>query len=254
MPLKALTTAAVTALALLGTAGAGATDVTALSPAERDAFRAEVRDYLLEHPEVLLEAIRVLESRQQAAETAGEQALIADNAKALFEDGHSFVAGNPEGDVTLVEFFDYRCGFCRRAHPEVAELLTSDGNIRLIAKEFPILGEDSVASARLAIATLRIAGPEAYRALHDALMTLRGPVDARRGAHLLEELGHDPAPILAEMESEAVSGVIAENRALAQRLGISGTPTFVLGDKMLRGYMPLEQMRELVAETRERSG
>lgn len=252
--MKALLTAVVTAVALLGATGAGASDVTALSKAERDAFRAEVRAYLLEHPEVLLEAIQVLETRKQAAEAAGEEALITANADALFADGYSFVAGNPEGDVTLVEFFDYRCGFCRRAHPEVAELLASDGNIRLVAKEFPILGEDSVAASRLAIATLRVAGPEVYEALHDELMTLPGPVDARSGARVLERLGHDPEPILAEMETEAVSRVIAENHALAQRLGISGTPTFVLGDRMLRGYMTLEQMREIVADTRERSG
>lgn len=252
--MKALIAAAVTALALTGATGAGASDVTALSGAERDAFRAEVRAYLLENPEVLLEAIQVLETRQQAAEAAGEEALIAANAEALFDDGHSFVAGNPEGDVTLVEFFDYRCGFCRRAHPEVAELLERDGNIRLVAKEFPILGEESVAAARLAIATLRIAGPEAYAALHDELMTLRGPLDARSGARVLERLGHDPAPILAAMESEAVSQVIASNHALAQRLGISGTPSFVLGDRLLRGYMTLEQMREVVAEAREGSG
>jgi len=252
--MKALIAAAATAVTLLGATGAGASDITALSPVEREALRAEMRAYLLENPEVLLEAIQVLETRQQVAEAAGEQALIAANAAELFEDGHSFVAGNPEGDVTLVEFFDYRCGFCRRAHPEVAELLQSDGNIRLVAKEFPILGEDSVAASRLAIATLRVAGPEAYEALHDELMTMRGPVDARSGARVLQRLGHDPEPVLAEMETEAVSTIIAQNHALAQRLGISGTPTFVLGDRMLRGYMSLDQMRAVVAETREGSG
>lgn len=231
---------------------AGALDLGNMSGPEREAFRAEVRAYLLEHPDVLIEAIGVLEARQQAAQAAGEEAMLAASAEALYDDGHSFVGGNPEGDVTLVEFLDYRCGFCRRAHPEVTELLARDGNIRWVVKEFPILGEESVIAARAAIATLRVAGPEAYARLHDTLMTHRGAMTEDAVLALVERQGLDADAIRAGMATPEVDRAIAENHALAQRLGISGTPSFVLGDRMLRGYMPLAEMQAEVAQLRER--
>ncbi len=231
---------------------AAALDLRDMSGPEREAFRAEVRAYLLEHPDVLIEAIGVLEARQQAAQAAGEEAMIAASARALFEDGHSFVGGNPEGDVTLVEFLDYRCGFCRRAHPEVTELLARDGNIRWVVKEFPILGEESVVAARAAIATLRAAGPEAYATLHDALMTHRGAMTEDAVLRLAADQGLDAATIRAGMAAPEVERAIADNHALAQRLGISGTPSFVLGDRLLRGYLPLAEMQAEVAALRDR--
>lgn len=232
---------------------AGASDLDALSDAERAAFGAEVRRYLLENPEVLVEAIAVLERRQQQAQAVGEETMIATNAEALFDDGHSYVGGNPDGDVTLVEFLDYRCGFCRRAHPEVAELLAQDGGIRWVVKEFPILGEESTIAARAAMATLRVAGPEAYDRLHDALMTHRGPMSRAAVLRVITGEGIDAAAVAAEMDSAEVDRAIAENHALAQRLGISGTPSFVLGDRLLRGYMPLDEMQAQVAALRERA-
>ncbi|MEN8840679.1 MAG: thioredoxin domain-containing protein, partial [Octadecabacter sp.] len=129
-----------------------------MTEAERTEFRAEVRAYLLENPEVLMEAIAVLETRQAQAEVLRDDQLVAMNMNALLDDGFSYVGGNPDGDITIIEFTDYRCGFCRRAHPEVAELLESDGNIRMITKEFPILGEQSVVASQFAVATKIVAG------------------------------------------------------------------------------------------------
>ncbi|MEC9311738.1 MAG: thioredoxin domain-containing protein, partial [Pseudomonadota bacterium] len=143
---------AATALALLG-APAQALDLSNMSATEREAFGAQVREYLMENPEVILEAVNLLEQRQAAAEATRDQALVADNLQELENDGYSWVGGNPEGDITLVEFMDYRCGYCRRAAREVAELLAKDGNIRWVVKEFPILGEASVLSSRFAVAT-----------------------------------------------------------------------------------------------------
>ena len=193
----------------------------------------------------------MLEQRQAEAQAQGDVDLVRVNAEAIFEDDHSWVGGNPEGDITLVEFTDYRCSFCRRAHPEVEQLLEADGNIRFILKEFPILGEESVLSSRFAIAVKQIAGDEAYKAAHDALISYRGNITPEALERIAGDLDLDAAAIMAQMTSEEVTQVIAANHALAGRLQISGTPTFILGDQMLRGYMPLADMQALVAQTRQ---
>ncbi|MCF6443653.1 DsbA family protein [Nereida sp. MMG025] len=223
---------------------------TALSGAEQDAFRSEVRAYLMDNPEVLMEAIGVLEARQAEQQAAGDVEMLRVNADDLYNDPNSWIGGNPDGDITIVEFLDYRCGYCRRAHGEVNELLTSDGNIRLIVKEFPILGEASLRSSQFAVAVKLAAGDEAYKAAHDALIDLRpDPSDAVL-AQLAATLGLDGEAIIADMTGDAVQKVIAENLALGQRLSINGTPTFVMGDQMVRGYLPLEGMQQVVAEER----
>lgn len=221
-----------------------------MSDEERADFRAEVRAYLLENPEVLMEAIAVLENRQAQAEAARDEQLAAVNAEALFNDGFSYVGGNPDGDFTIVEFIDYRCGFCRRAHPEVAELVASDGNIRIITKEFPILGEQSVLASQFAVATKIVAGDEAYKQVSDALIALRSDVTAQSLSSLAQAFDLDGDAIMAEMESPAVQAVLANNRALGQRMQISGTPTFVFGEELVRGYVDLNQMRQIVEQER----
>ncbi len=252
MPVRALLPALLLAAAI--PAAAPAFDLAAMTPEEREAFRAEVRSYLIENPEVLVEAINILEARKREVQAAADTSLIDLHAAAIFEDGHSWVGGNPDGDITLVEFMDYRCGYCRQAFAEVAELLDTDGNIRFIVKEFPILGEESLMAARFAIATLQLHGDEDYEAVHDALMTMRADVTPDSLTRLAETLGLDPAPILARMEAPEVAAVIEANRSLAQQLAISGTPTFVLDDRMLRGYAPLATMQDLVAAARDNAG
>ncbi len=235
---------------LLSCASAGALDLDAMSEAEREAFGSAVREYLLENPEVLMEAIGILEARQAEDQAAAEEQMVAANAEAIFEDGHSFIGGNPEGDLTLVEFIDYRCSFCRRAHPEVAELITSDGNIRKIIKEFPILGDESVEASRFAISVLQVEGPEAYKEINDTLIEHRGAFSRQALGRIARRAGLDEDAILARMDSEEVTEVIRKNHALAQTLDITGTPTFVFGDQMVRGYLPLDAMRTVVAEQR----
>lgn len=217
---------------------------------DRAAFGEQVRAYLLENPEILVEMLALLEERQQAGAAAGEEAAIADNAAALFDDGFSWVGGNPEGSVTIVEFSDYQCGFCRRAHPEVQELVQSDGDIRLIVKEMPILGPGSDLAARAAVAALMEEGDDAYARLNDALMTLEGPVTEESLDRALRDADLDIDAIRERMEDPEIARRLDETGALAQELGISGTPTFVFGDRMLRGYVPMDGMRELVAELR----
>ena len=242
-------TPAVMALALLA-APARALDLTDMTAAEREAFRSEVRAYLLDNPEIIMEAVNLLEQRQAEAEATADGDMIADNAAAIFDDGYSWVGGNPEGDITIVEFMDYRCGYCRKAAPEVEALLKSDGNIKLIVKEFPILGEASVAASRFAVATKQIAGDEAYAQVHEALIAFKGDIDGVGLRRLGDGLGLDSDAILARMDSDEVTRVLAETYALAQRLNISGTPTFVLADEMLRGYLPADQLAAIVADKR----
>ncbi|MCV2864225.1 DsbA family protein [Albidovulum sediminicola] len=226
-------------------------DITAMSDAEREAFGNEVRGYLLAHPEVLVEVINELEQRNAQAQANGDKALIAANAKDIFDDGWSFVAGNPEGDITVVEFLDYRCGYCRKAHGAVSDLITSDGNIRFIVKEYPILGEQSVLASRFAIAARMVAGDEAYAKISAGFYeTFRGDVTDAALRNFAEDLGIDAEAVAARMNDPEVTKIIEDNHLLAQRLQISGTPSFVIGDQLLRGYAPLEAMQGIVAEER----
>ncbi|SMY07898.1 DsbA family protein [Flavimaricola marinus] len=237
-------------LALALGSSAAATDLASMTDEERATFRAEIRAYLLENPEVLMEAIGVLEQREQQAQANADVDLARAYQDALFNDGFSYVGGNPEGDVTIVEFMDYRCGYCKRAFPEVEELISADGNVRFIIKEFPILGEQSVLAAQFAIATQQVDGDEAYKLVHDALMTFRGDITLDSLSRLGEAYDLDSDSIIAEMNSDAVNGIIATNRQLANQMQISGTPTFVFDDQMLRGYVPLDQMELILAEVR----
>lgn len=240
--------AAATALAL--TLPAQAMDLTELTDAERAQFRAEVRSYLLDNPEVIMEAVELLQNREAEAQANAEQSLISDNADAIFNDGYSYVGGNPEGDITLVEFLDYKCGYCKRAHPEVEKLLKTDGNIKLIVKEFPILGAESMLASRYVVAAKQVVGGDSYKALGDALMAYNGEVTLPALRRLATTFGLDSDAIEAKMDSDEVTAEIAKTRALADRLRISGTPTFVLEDEMLRGYLPYDQMMALVKEKR----
>lgn len=242
---------ATAALLIAGAAApAQAFDLTQMTDAERAAFRAEVRSYLMDNPEVILEAYQVYEQRQAAAQAAVEEQMLAAYAGQIFNDPNSWVGGNPDGDIVLVEFMDYRCGYCRKAHDEVKQLLETDGNIRFIVKEFPILGDQSVLASRYAIASRIVGGDEAYDKVHDTLMTLKGNISEKALVRMADKLGLDGQAILARINDPLVNQIIGENHQLASALQITGTPTFVLGNELLRGYVPLENMMELVAEAR----
>lgn len=247
-----------TALSLGLSAGfflpASAEGLTDMSEAERTAFRAEVRAYLLENPEVLVEVMDALESREQVAAMARDKEMLAQQSDAIFNDAASWVGGNPDGDITVVEFIDYRCGYCRKAWQEVDELVELDGNIRFVLKEFPILGEQSVLASRFAIAVLQLHGNEAYKQAHDALLSLRADATPDALARVATDLGLEPQPILDRMTAPEVTKVIEDNHKLAQIMDISGTPTFVVGGTMVRGYVPLDAMQQIVEEQRANAG
>ncbi|MFT4150092.1 MAG: DsbA family protein [Paracoccaceae bacterium] len=217
-----------------------------MTDAERQAFRAEVRQYLLDNPDVLVEAMNELQSREDKAAANRDLQMLSDNKDAIYNSAADWVGGNPQGDITVVEFMDYRCGYCRKAFEETEELVKSDGNIRFVIKEFPILGEGSLVSSKFAIAVRMLHGDEAYKRAHDALITLKGDATPAAMTALAGDLGLDPATILAKMEAPEVMKVIEANHALASTMEINGTPTFVVDKTMVRGYVPLDGMRKIV--------
>ncbi|WP_039019573.1 DsbA family protein [Halocynthiibacter namhaensis] len=230
---------------------AGALDLATMTDAERADFGEAVREYLLENPQVIMDAVAILQEREQQQEAAQDVDLIAANLDALHNDGFSWQGGNPDGDITVVEFLDYRCGYCKRAHPEVKAMIEADPNIRLIVKEYPILGDESVLASRFAIAVKQLHGDEAYQNVSDAMMAMRGAVNEASLTRIASEFGHDMAAIAVQMESEDVATAIRDTRLLGQRMQISGTPSFVIGDHMLRGYLPLDGMQQIVADQRD---
>ncbi|KPQ08104.1 MAG: Protein-disulfide isomerase [Rhodobacteraceae bacterium HLUCCA12] len=221
----------------------------------RAALRAEIRDYLMAHPEVIFEAVAEFERRNVEQQADMDATLVEINADDIFDDGYSWVGGNPDGDITLVEFMDYRCSFCRRAFPQMMDFAESDGNVRLVVKEFPILGPESETMSRFAVAVHQLGGDETYFAAHERLMSWEGEVRDSALGGLASELGLDAEAVLERMDTAAVSEIISSNRALAQRLQISGTPSFVMGTadgnaEMLRGFLPAEELHNLASQLR----
>lgn len=238
-------------------AGAAAAMLT-FSPVLADEFTGAqkneldeiIRSYILENPEVIVEAMQVLEQRQQQAQRTADADLVARFSGRLLDDGFSFVGGNPDGDVTVVEFLDYRCGYCKQAHDGVQALVASDSNIRYVVKEFPILGPDSTYAARAAMASLA-QGPELYAAFNDAMMRHQGELGARAVMGIAESVGIDGDQLQAEMDSPQIAERIRATYGLAREMGINGTPAFVIGDEIVRGYVPYDNLRELVEVARE---
>ena len=220
-----------------------------LDDAARAEINAMIRDYILDNPEVIVEAMQVLEQRQKAAEAGRDAEMIAANSGAIYEDGFSHVGGAPDGDVTVVEFLDYRCPYCKRAHESVAELLAADAKVRLITKEFPILGPDSTYASRAAMAA-KMQGDAIYEAFGDAMMAHQGELNERAVLRLAEEAGADIERLKADMEKPEIAENIRKTYALARQLGISGTPGFIIGERIVRGFVPADALRDLVAEAR----
>lgn len=228
--------------------------IQAPSPAhalsERDKAQVEqiVRDYLKNNPKVLQEMIDRLQAvNAREAAIDAEKKIIANKLGVLGADA-AMVAGNPNGDVTVVEFFDYRCGYCRLAQPSIAKLLKEDPNVRLVLKEYPLLGPQSLTAARAAIASAR---QGKYVEFHMALMALEESLTDEVLYRVAGEVGLDVAKLKQDMKDEAIDDVIAENHALADKLGIEGTPNFIVGTQLLQGMVPYETLTDAIAKARK---
>lgn len=211
------------------------------------ALKALILDTIRDNPQIVMEAIEILQAREAEAQAvASAQALQAQRA-ALENDPNAPVMGNPDGDVTIVEFFDYNCGFCRRVFPTVKELVEGDGNIRVVMREWPILGEESVFAARAALASRK---QGKYAAFHDALMANQGRASQANVLSIADDLGMDIDQLRADMAGPEVDAHIEASRQLTQSLGLNGTPAFVFGDQLIPGAIDLNQMKQLVASLR----
>lgn len=204
----------------------GAIQMAEMSESERQEVEAIIRDYLLANPEVVRDAIYALQLKEEQEAKEAQISTIVGQAERLFSSPIDVVLGNPDGDVTLVEFFDYNCGYCRRAQADMQRLLDSDPNLRVVLKEFPILGPGSFEAAQVAMALL-LTDRDNYHAFHDALLVEPGQVDGDRALALAEEMGFDVAVLEAKSNSEEVRAAITESHELAQLLQLTGTPSYV---------------------------
>lgn len=219
------------------------------SPAEREAIGSIVRDYLLDNPEVLEEAFTALQERRDAEERANRVAAVAENRDRLVDSAFQAEIGNPEGDVTVVEFFDYNCGYCRRAMEDILRLVEADDDVRVVFKEFPVLGESSIEAAQVSIAVNEVA-PEAYEEFHVRLMETDEPANARLALALVDEMGLPRAEIEAAMTAPVVQKTVEETYELANALGLTGTPSFVIGDEVIFGAVGYDTLVASVNEAR----
>lgn len=217
-------------------------------PLDRAAVEQIVREYILANPEIILEAVQELDKReQQASEQAKADALKANRDK-LVASATSPVGGNPKGDVTLVEFFDYNCGYCKKAHPERVDAVKADGKVRVVYKEFPILAPSSEEAAKAALAAAR---QGKYEAMHNALMANSGRLDSAAIDAAAKAAGVDVAKMRKDMGEPSITKEIEDNKALAAALGIRGTPGFVVGDTVIPGAIEKDQFTLIFATARD---
>jgi protein-disulfide isomerase len=202
---------------------------------------------ILENPQIVMDAVAILREREAEAQAANAAETLQTQRAVLERDENAPVLGNPDGDVTVVEFFDYNCPYCRRAKPVIEGLVAADDNVRIVFREFPILGDQSVYAARAALASRN---QDLYEEFHWALMALSGRVTETAVLSVAEEVGLDLDQLKADMESPAVAEHIETSLSLAQSLGITGTPSFVVGDTILPGLVDQARLEELVTQTR----
>ncbi|HET7848020.1 MAG TPA: DsbA family protein [Pseudolabrys sp.] len=235
--------------AILALPAAPAAVAEEFSKTQRSAIESIVREYLISHPEVLQEAMVELEKRQTAAAAAKHQAAVKEHAKALFSSPRQVVLGNPKGNVTFVEFFDYNCGYCKHAMADMLDLLQTDPNLKVVLKEFPVLGPGSVEAAQVAVA-VRMQAPDKYLEFHKKLLGGRGAADKARALAVAKDVGLDMAQLEKDMKSPEVKKTLEEDFKLADALGLNGTPSYVIGKDVVVGAVGLAALKEKISTAR----
>ncbi len=223
---------------------------SSFSDQQKSEVRNTVREYLLENPDVIVEALEVLQARQQRAERQQSSGALADHRDALENSRRDPFIGNPEASVTVVEFFDYQCPYCKRMAQDLVALAAEDSDLRIVFKEFPVFGNESTLATRAALAAAR---QGKYQEFHLAIMGLRGAPSENAVFRLADRMGLDLDRLRADMQSEDVEATIQANYGLARQIGVRGTPAFIVGDELIPGAMSLEAMRELIARKRRDS-
>ena len=248
--LRALTLLAATMLLALPAATPARAQT--FSADQRQEIEGIVKNYLLQHPEVMQDVMAELEKRQKAAETEKNRAAVADHNATIFNSPHQVVLGNPQGNVTMVEFFDYNCGYCKHAMSDMFTLLKTDPNLKFVLKEFPVLGEGSVEAAHVAVAArMQDATGKKYIEFHQKLLGGRGQADKARALAVAKEVGFDMARIEKDMASDEVKKTIDENLKLADLIGVNGTPSYVVGEEVVVGAVGLDALKEKIAAERK---
>jgi len=223
---------------------------SAISDADRPAIEAIIKDYLLKNPEVLRDAIRELERRMKAADDQRRTEALKESRGLLENSPRGVVVGNPKGDVVLVEFFDYNCSYCKRALPDMFNLMKADPKLKMVMKEFPVLGKSSVDAARVSIA-VRMQDPGKYLEFHRKLLGGRGEATYERALATAKEVGLDMARIEADLKSPEINATLEESAELSERLAISGTPTYVLGDEVVPGAIGFAALKTKIDAVRK---
>ncbi|MFT5489349.1 MAG: protein-disulfide isomerase [Paracoccaceae bacterium] len=234
------------ALVTVASAQEKAVKADPLPPELRSAFEGVVRDYILKNPALIREAMQLLQAREEAEKQAAATAALKQYRGELLQNANSPVGGNPEGDITVVEFFDYNCGYCKRVAPTMAAVVKNDPNVRVVYKEFAILGPQSIVAARAALAAKR---QGKYHEFHVALMSA-DQADENSVAATARSLGLDYAKLVKDMEDPAISEQLERNYRLATAIGINGTPAFVIGDRLVPGAVDEAAMMEIIADER----
>jgi protein-disulfide isomerase len=249
MPSFRLLVPALLALALCGAPPAASAQ--SFSDVQRGDIETIVRNYLLAHPEVLEEAMTELSKRQAAAETEKHEASVAKNAETIFNSPRGVTLGNKEGDVTFVEFFDYNCGYCKRAMTDMLDLMKADPKLKVVLKEFPVLSQGSVEAAQVAVAVrMQDASGKKYLDFHQKLLGGRGPADKARAMAAAKEAGLDMGKIEKDLASPEVRATLEENLKLAEAMGMNGTPSYVIGKQVVIGAVGLDNLKEKIGIAR----
>ena len=222
----------------------------AADPLTKEQVEQIVREYLMKNPDVIMESLRAAQAKQREMQREQQQQALTQHREELLRDKASPVGGDVAGDVTVVEFFDYACPHCKAATRQVKQLLRDDPKIRFVYKEFPVLGEASVLAARAALAAQ---AQGKYLAFHDAMMAQTGQLTDEVIFRVAGQVGLDVTRLKADMESAPVTEALQKNRALAQALGVNGTPAFVVGDELAPGAVPVARLKEMVAKARQGS-
>jgi len=222
------------------------------SPDQRHEIENIIKDYLMAHPQVLQDVINELDKQQKQAAAEKARTAIKTNNATIFNSPHEVVLGNPNGNVTMVEFFDYNCGYCKHALPDMMKLLQTDPNLRFVLKEFPVLGEGSVEAAHVAVAA-RMQDPTGakYIEFHQKLLGGRGAADKTRALSVAKEIGFDMGRLMKDMDSEEAKTTIAENLKLADTLGIDGTPSYVVGEELVVGAVGYDELAKKITALRK---
>jgi protein-disulfide isomerase len=227
-----------------------AADKAGAAPAmDAPQLEALVDDYLMNNPSILDRMTAKLTATKKAAARAEQAKLIAANYSAIYDDAGNVVLGNPQGDVTLVEMFDYNCGYCRGAVPDMASLIAEDPNLKIILKEFPILSDGSVEAAKVAVLVNEDRKLD-YWAFHQKLFSTRGAVDAGAALAAAEAVGGSRVTMMIDMNKKSVGDALQKSYELADALNVSGTPTYIIGDEVIPGAIGLEALKKKIANVR----